>query len=226
MKTLSKSTIVLFIVLLCSVGLNAQKAFEGQIKYAITYEGIGLNESMKSILPIEMTFTLSENKSRSELKTGMGDQINIFDGNTKTSINLMDVMGKKVAIKKASEELNLDRKKYSDLKVILNDETKEIVGYNCKKATIEVNSADFNGESSFIVYYTEDLGNTAINYGDPLFNQINGVMLEYEIKARGLMMRFSATEIKSETVSDDAFLIPTDYIEMSRDELKRLFSNN
>ncbi len=226
MKKLSKSSIVLFIVLCGSIGLHAQKEFEGQIKYVITYEGMGLNESMKSILPVEMSFILKENKSRSELKTGLGDQINIFDGNTKTSINLMDIMGQKIAIKKTIKDLDLDRKKYHDLKVNFNDETKEVAGYICKKATIEVDAADFNGKSSFSVYYTEDLGNTGINYGDPLFNQINGVMLEYEIKARGLMMRFSASEIKSEAVSDDSFSIPEDYKEMTRDELKRLFGNN
>jgi GLPGLI family protein len=226
MKTLSKSRIVLFIVLCCSIGLNAQKEFEGQIKYAITYEGMGLNESMKSILPEEMIFILKENKSRSELITGMGDQINIFDGNTKTSINLMDIIGQKIAIRKTIKDLDLDRKKYQELKVDFKDETKEIAGYACKKATIKVNATDFNGESSFNVYYTEDLGNTGINYGDPLFNQINGVMLEYEIKARGLMMRFSASEIKSEAISDDTFSIPEDYKEMTRDELKRLFGNN
>ena len=223
MKILTKITAFLILTLLAPFIGNAQKAFEGQIIYEISYEGEGLNEQMKSMLPDEMTFMLKDNNSRSELKTGMGNQVTIFKGDTKTAISLMDFMGQKVAIKKTIDELNLDRKKYNDLKVILGKETKEIAGYQCKKATIEVNSVDFNGLSTFTVYYTEQLGNIGINYSDPLFNQINGVMLEYEIKARGLLMKFSATKVNPQKIPEDAFTIPGDYKEMTQDELKKLF---
>ncbi len=223
MKTFSKSAIILVSLLILSLNGFSQKMFQGQIRYAISYEGMGLNESMKAMLPDEMVFFLKNNKSKSELKTGMGDQITIFDGNNKTSISLMDFAGRKVAVKKSVDEINLERKKYNDIKVIFEEETKVIEGYLCKKVTIEVNAADFNGENAFTVFYTDELGNTGINYGDPLFNQIDGVMLEYEIKARGLLMRFSATEIKEEALADEIFSIPADYKEMTKDELKKLF---
>lgn len=226
MRTFSKSAIMLAFLLALSLSALAQKTFQGQIKYTITYEGMELDESTKSFLPGEMTFFLKENKSRSELKTGMGDQVTIFNGDSKTSINLMNIMDRKIAIKKTTEEIKLERKRYHDLKVVYSNETKEIAGHLCNKAVIEVNAADFNGASSFTVFYTDELGNPGINYSDALFNQIKGVMLEYEIIARGLLMRFSASEINKETISDDLFTVPSDYKEMTRDELKRLFGSN
>ena len=51
-------------------------------------------------------------------------------------------------------------------------------------------------------------------------------MLEYEIKARGLLMRFTTTEIVEENISDDLFGIPSDYKEMSQGELKKLFGRD
>lgn len=226
MKILTKIAALATMIILVPAICNAQNNFEGQIKYKITYEGADLNESIKMMLPDEMTFILKKDKSRSELKTGMGDQITIFDGNSKTALNLMNIMGQKIAIRKSVDEINLDRKKYPDLKVVFGDETKTIGGYLCKKASIEVNAADFDGQSTFSVYYTEELGNTIINYSDPLFNQIKGVMLEYEIKARGLLMRFTASEIKAMNISDEMFSIPDDYKEMTQDELKKIFGNN
>ncbi len=225
MKKVVKTLIATFLFIFLTFQLNAQNSFSGQIVYKITYEGLGLNESMKSMLPGEMVFTLKENKSKSVLKTAMGDQTTIFDGNTKSVINLIDIMGKKVAIRKNTDELELGRKKYNDLKITFSEETKEIAGYKCKKAMVLVNAAAFNGPNTFTVFYTEELGNIGINYSDELFNQIHGVMLQYEINTRGLLMKFLATEVSKKDIDDDEFSIPSDYKETTQDALNKMFGN-
>lgn len=219
-------TSLLILTVLASFSSSAQKAFTGYISYQIDYDGLGENAAMKSMLPSEMKFILKNNKSRSELKTGMGDQITIFDSELKTMVNLLDIMGQKIAIKKSISEVELERTKYSELKVTISNETKNIAGYDCKKALIEVNAEDFGGSATFTVYFTEALGNMGINYSDPLFNKINGVMLQYEIRTRGLLMKFLASEIKTEDVPDSAFSIPSDYKEMTQDELKKMFGSS
>ena len=225
MRILLKLSVALLLAIVAPNNSKAQKLFQGRIFYELSYEGAGLNESIKSMLPKEMTLSLKNNKSRSELKTGMGDQITIFDGESKSVINLLDIMGQKVAIKKSTEEIDRERNKYTDLKITLSKETKQIAGYNCKKALIEVNSADFNGKQNFTVFYTDELGNKGVNYSDPLFNKIEGVMLQYELNARGLLMKFMATEVKTEALSDDEFSVPGNYKEMTQDELKKMFGN-
>ncbi len=223
MKTLSKILVLLSLFLIISSNAHSQKAFTGQIKYKLDYEGMEVNEAMKAMLPEQMILTIKQNKSKTELKTGMGDQVSIFDGNTKASVSLINMMGQKIAIKKTLDEVEIDRNKYPDLKLTLANETKEIAGYNCHKATIEVDAADLNGLSTFTVYYTDELGNMGINYSDPLFRKIKGVMLEYEVKTRGLLMKFKATEVKKTKVSDDTFLIPEGYKEMTAEDLKKMF---
>ena len=225
MKKLIQTLLLILLAISASFTSNAQKGFVGHVLYQIDYDGLGENAAMKSMLPSEMTLTLKDNKSRSELKTGMGNQITIFNKESKTVVNLLDIMGQKVAIKKSVGEVELERAKYSDLKVTISDETKNIAGYDCKKALIEVNAEDFGGLTTFTVFYTEELGNLGINYSDPLFNKINGVMLQYEISTRGLLMKFSASEVKAEDVPDNAFAIPSDYKEMTQDELKKMFGS-
>lgn len=226
MKKFFQTLLLIIMAISASLNGNAQKGFVGHILYQIDYDGLGENAAMKSMLPSEMKFILKNNKSRSELKTGMGDQITIFDSESKTVVNLLDIMGQKVAIKKSVGEIELERTKYSDLKVSISDETKNIAGYDCKKALIEVNAEDFGGLTTFTVFYTEELGNMGINYSDPLFNKINGVMLQYEISTRGLLMKFSATEVKTIEVPDHVFAIPSDYKEMTQDELKKMFGSS
>ncbi|MBU1012907.1 MAG: DUF4412 domain-containing protein [Bacteroidetes bacterium] len=225
MKKIFQTLLLFILAISASFTGNAQKGFAGHILYQIDYDGLGENAAMKSMLPSEMKFILKNNKSRSELKTGMGNQITIFDSESKTIVNLLNIMGQKVAIKKSLGEIELERTKYSNLRVSISDETKNIAGYNCKKALIEVNAEDFGGLTTFTVFYTEELGNTGINYSDPLFNKINGVMLQYEVSTRGLLMKFSASEVKTEDVPDSAFAIPSDYKEMTQDELKKMFGS-
>jgi len=226
MKKFYQTFLLIILSIAASLTSNAQKNFAGHILYQIDYDGLGENAAMKSMLPSEMKFILKNNKSRSELKTGMGDQITIFDSDAKTVVNLLDIMGQKVAIKKSVGEIERERTKYSKLKVSISDEIKNIAGYNCKKALIEVDAEDFGGLTTFTVFYTEDLGNMGINYSDPLFNKINGVMLQYEISTRGLLMKFSASEVKAEDVPENAFAIPSDYKETTQDELKKMFGSS
>ena len=225
MKILFKLLFSLVLFSVFSLNVSSQEAFTGQIIYKLDYEGMQINDAMKAMLPEQMTLTIKGNKSKTELKTGMGDQISIFDGNSKASVSLINMMGQKIAIKKTLDEVEIDRNKYPDLKLTLSENTKEIAGYNCRKAQIEVDATDFNGLSTFTVFYTEELGNMGINYSDPLFGQIKGVMLEYEIKTRGMLMKFKAVEVKKSEVSDDTFLIPDGYKEMTADELKKMFGN-
>lgn len=222
MKSIYQFFLIASFGLLLNFNSISQNSFSGTIFYEITFEGLELDSELKSILPSEMIVILKDNKSKSILPTTMGDQITIFNGESKTLVNLIDILGQKIAIKKSREEIEIERNKYKNLVINLSTETKEIAGYLCKKAEVEVNADDFNGLSKFNIFYTDELGNLDINFSDALFNKINGVMLQYEINAKGLMMKFSATKIIASEISDEEFKIPVAYKEMTKDELNNL----
>lgn len=222
MKSIYQFFLIASFGLLLNFNSISQNSFSGTIFYEITFEGLELDSELKSILPSEMIVILKDNKSKSILPTTMGDQITIFNGESKTLVNLIDILGQKIAIKKSREEIEIERNKYKNLVINWSTETKEIAGYLCKKAEVEVNADDFNGLSKFNIFYTDELGNLDINFSDALFNKINGVMLQYEINAKGLMMKFSATQIIASEISDEEFKIPVAYKEMTKDELNNL----
>ncbi|MCK4408353.1 MAG: hypothetical protein KAV44_11800, partial [Bacteroidales bacterium] len=63
----------------------------------------------------------------------------------------------------------------------------------------------------------------ALNSGQALYSEIDGVLLEYEIDAKGMAMKFEATSVEKKNVSDKEFDIPEDYKITTKDELESMF---
>ncbi len=198
------------------------KEFSGVITYKINYEGEMLNDQMKSMMPKTMTLTVKGNKAKVEMITGMGKTINITNGDEHTTTTMMDMMGKKYAFRSTTEEINKDMEGSDNINVEYTNDTKDILGYTCKKAIIHMKGED---EGDMTVYYTSELGGKELNFDNPQFKDIDGLMLEYEIAnpKAGFTMHFIATNVEKKKVSDKEFAIPDDYEVKTRDEIKTMF---
>jgi GLPGLI family protein len=196
------------------------KEFKGVVTYKITIEGSGVTDEMKTMMPKTMIMTIKGNKARSEMVMSMGKTISISDGDSKTTTMLMDMMGQKFAIQSTTEEIMKEIADAPASKVEVTSETKEICGYSCKKAIIT-----FEGEETELtVYYTEELGSNAINFDNPQFKDINGVMLEFEMPYGGeFNMHMTAVTVEKKNVEDSEFAIPSDYQIKTKEELKSMF---
>lgn len=203
---------------LMSLGAAA-KEFKGVITYKISIQGSGVTEEMKTMMPKTMTMTIKGNKARTEMIMSMGKTISISDGDTKTSIALIDMMGQKIAIQSTEEDIRQEMEKSSEVKVDVTGETKEILGYVCKKAIITVPEEDIE----FFVYFTEELGSKELNFDNPQFKDINGVMLEFEMPNEQFSMKFVATAVEKKNVDDSQFVIPEGYQVKTKEEMKGMF---
>jgi GLPGLI family protein len=195
------------------------KEFKGVITYKITVEGSGVTDEMKNMMPKTMTMTIMGNKARSEMVMSMGKTISITDGDTKETITLMDMMGQKIAIKSNYDEIKADLEKSSKVKVEITSETKDILGYVCKKAIV----TNLEDDSEIYVYYTEELGSSALNFDNPQFKDINGVMMEFEIPNEQFTMKFSAVSVEKKSVSESEFTIPEGYQIKTKEEMQGMF---
>ena len=195
------------------------KEFKGVITYKITVEGSGITDEMKNRMPKTMTMMIMGNKARSEMIMSMGKTVSITDGDTKETITLMDMMGQKIAIKTNYDEIKAELAKSPNVKVEVTSETKDILGYTCKKAVV-TNPDD---GTEIFVYYTEELGSSAINFDNPQFKDINGVMLEFEIPNEQFTMKFSAVSVEKKSVSEDEFTIPDGYQIKTKEEMQGMF---
>ncbi len=199
------------------------KEFSGVIVYNVTYSGDKVTDQMQSMMPKTMVQKIKGNMSRVEMNMGMGQTIVIFNGEDKSGVTLMDLMGQKYAMKMTQADIQKEIDKGPDVKVVKTEEVKEIAGYNCKKATISFTEKGASTETQFSAYYTEELGSGLINSDNPLFKDIPGVMLEYTASDNGIIMSFSAVSVDKKKLSDDEFQIPEGYKEISQEELQSMF---
>ena len=195
------------------------KEFKGVVTFKITVEGSGVTEEMKTMMPKTMTMTVKGNKARSEMIMSMGKQISITDGDNKTNTTLIDMMGQKIAIQSTTDEIMKEIAEAPEVKVDITSETKDILGYTCKKAII----TNVEDDTEIIVYFTEELGTKELNFDNPQFKDINGMMLEFEIPNESFNMKFTAVSVEKKNVEDSEFTIPEGYQIKTKEELKGMF---
>jgi hypothetical protein len=80
---------------------------------------------------------------------------------------------------------------------------------------------EFDDEEITVVYYTNEIGNPAMNWGGQ-FHGLNGYPMKYSVSTDEGTITFEVTSLKKKKVKDTEFMIPTDYEEMSPEQLKAL----
>ena len=220
-----KKSIKTFVILMaisftfCNASF-AQKKFRGIINYTIAYSGT-IDVATAAQQPKTMILSIYDNKQKMNIPLGPVNIDIITDGDAKTQITLLDIMGEKKYYKMTKEELEKKISESPAPEIKYSDETKTIAGYVCKKAEyIEKN--DDGTTTTTIVYYTEELGGDALNYGGQ-FNKLKGVPLEYvQTNGEGIVTTFTASEVKKGKVKDTDFLIPSDYVELTPEEKQQM----
>lgn len=198
-----------------------QKTFEGVITYKISYPDNKFTESQMAMFPKILTVTIKGEKSRTELHTGMGNTIEISDYATKTKTTLLDMMGQKFAIRSTWEEIQKEMESEAKGQVQLTGETKVIAGYTCKKAIVTVDEK--GTKYTFDVFFNSELGPKAANFDNPVYKDIDGVMLEFSMHTPQFTMKFTATAIDKKSIPAKDFEIPQDYTLTTKEELKSKF---
>ncbi len=87
------------------------------------------------------------------------------------------------------------------------NETKNILGYECKKVIYTVTNRKTLNDLDFIVYYTEKL--------PPLkrlgFGELDGLVLSYETEHSGQKKVCTATRMEVKSIPNLGFVMPKDY---------------
>jgi len=220
-KIIMKSSLTFLLLFLISAALVAGKPFEGVITYKISYPDSKFTEAQLNMFPKVMTVSIKGSKALTEMNTGAGNQIVILDYVSKTKVALINMMGQKYAIKQTAQDIEKENAGQPKGTVNVTNETKNIAGYTCKKAIV---TSDEDGvKSTFEVWFTDELGGKDANFDDPLYKDINGVMLEFIIKNPQFSMKLSTTSVEKKAVSAKDFEIPADYTLTTKEELKSKF---
>jgi hypothetical protein len=220
-KNILTKALTLATLFLIPAMLIAGKPFEGIMTYKISYPDSKFTEAQLTMFPKIMTVSVKGSKARTEMNVGGGTTVEIVDYNTKSKIALINMMGQKYAIKQTKEEIDKENTGQPKGTVTMTSETKSIAGYLCKKAVVNVD--DDGVKSTYDVWFTEELGTRDFNFDNPLYKDINGVLMEFVAKTPQVTMKFTTTNVEKKSVADKDFEIPSDYTITTQEELKSKF---
>lgn len=211
-------TIVTILMTMVVSAWAGQKSFQGVVTYKITYPSSKFSESQLAMFPKVMTITIKGDKAKSEIQTPMGAQIEITNYTDKNRVGLINMMGQKYAIHETTEEIMEEMKDKPVPEVQITGETKTIAGYTCKKAVVTVDER--GSKSNYEVWFSEDFGAQNPNFDNPLYKDINGVLLEFSMVTSQFTMVFTAISVEKMNISNKEFDIPSDYTITTKEELQ------
>lgn len=219
-------TLMLLVFLTISNTSNAQKSkFKGIVTFEIKYSGKDLTPAQEAQLPKEEVVKIYENKTMQEQKQGpvtITQVTNGDEGSKTVMLDLMSVMQKKVYIKVTKAEI-AQKLAESKVKPVIKyfEETKDIAGYKAKKAEYAYKAEDSEDSTKITIWYCEELGGEDINYGDE-FTGLKGFALEYELPSTKISKKVTVKSIVKGKVKETEFLIPTDYTQITQEELQSM----
>lgn len=200
----------------CAQDKNPSKDFK--VIYDITIPDSDDMGMMSAFLPTESISYVKGNQSRTELSMGMGMNTSIINNaKTNETINLISFMGKKYAVDMSNGTSEVADQKSN---VVLVDETKNILGYNCKKAEISI---IHEGKTyTTTAWYTPQIKNKAVTLSGKTFQELDGLLMEFELENNGLKMKMLAKRIEFKDIDPAIFLVPKDHKVVTMEELGKL----
>jgi GLPGLI family protein len=207
---MKKNTLTIIFFLLLAHNINAQSVrvlAECTITYSVTLieRNDAKIDSTKFGNTISKTVYIKGNQSRVEVLSPTFSQSVIFDKATGNAVILRAIGNNKFITKLDNIKWKAQNNKFegSTLSIISN-ETKTILGYECKKAKIQLKDGN-----SFTLYFAANIVPSVKEF-EYQFKEVPGFVLEYESQdVNGQLVKYTATKINLNPVSLTKFDIPT-----------------
>lgn len=194
---------------------------EGNVKYAIemSSDDPNVQAQLGMLQGSKMNMFFSKDFTRVEFSLGMMmNMITVTDNVENNAIMLMTGMLGNKAVKMSSEDIENSGKEVPNVEITTTDETKKILGYNCKKSIITTE------EGVEVSYWSTDEINASKTNNKYMNEKVSGFPLQFEAAQMGMKMTFTATEfvpnLKGQKTKElFNMAIPEGYEEMSMEEL-------
>lgn len=187
-----------------SFSLLAQKKFsEGTINYDIVINtGTDKPQAADFLDGATSTIYLKGNKSRTEMVSSLGTQATIIDGSKNTIVVLKEYGDQKYLIELTPADWKDANKRYEGVTFSFLDETKNILGYTCKKAIGKLSDG-----TTFSVWYTPDLVPENREF-QSANKSLPGLAMEYEASMGKLNVTYTVSKISLAPVPAAKFDLP------------------
>lgn len=216
MKILKTGFILL--LFLNAFTVKAQKIIsEGTLIYNISIQTGSSEPKMADMLDGATTaIYIKGSQSRSELVSGLGSEVTIYDSKKGSGVILKDYSGQKLMITLTKEDWDKKNSKYEGITFESTNETLTIAGYNCRKAVAKLKDG-----SSFVVYYSPEIEVADKDY-DSQFKNLPGLALQYEWQSGKMKFKYTLSKINFDVIAVSKFDIPkSGYRVMTYSETKK-----
>lgn len=158
-----------------------------------------------SISKSAKTVYIKGNDSRVDLVSPAIQQSVIYDKTQNTAVVLREFGANKFMNRLSKEQWLAANKQYQGMSISLVNETKTILGYDCKKAIVSLKDG-----SMFSLYYATGIIPSVKEF-EYQFKDVPGFVLEYQIKESGdnTIVNYRAEKISLSPVLASKFDIPT-----------------
>ncbi len=197
--------------LICFFTLNTVHAqtrvvAECTVNYSIQINGDEKvdNETAALLQSSSKTVYIKGNDSRVDLVSTSFLQTLVYDKSTGKAVIMRELGANKFMTKLDNKAWVEQNSKFSGMTISYVNEIKQILGYECKKAILQLKDG-----SSFTVYYSTAIAPSVKEF-EYQFKDIPGFVLEYEaIEGKGVKITYTATKINLNPVPASKFDIPT-----------------
>jgi GLPGLI family protein len=202
------------VILLSGLSVSAQK-FEGTITYEMVYENLSPQiKPQVGMLPKSSVMHVKDNLTKTLTPNAMGGEIVIIQNTTTDeTLQLINMMGSKIATQMTSGEKKELRGEVEKPEIKYTEKSKQILGYTCKNAI----ATDKNG-NEIEVYYTEELKIKVSNS----IEGMKGFPMEIVINQDMFTMTQTVVSIKKGKVKRIKMEIPSDYAFKTIEDLKKM----
>lgn len=198
---------LLFTLIVLTVSGFAQQRVvaECTVTYQISLEESNQNKDVQNaIQQSTKTVYIKGNDSRVDLNSPSLLQSIIYDKTNGSAVILREFGNNKFMTSLNNKEWKEANKQFDGMTIKLTNETKTILGYDCKKAILSLKDS-----SVFNIYYASAIIPSVREF-EYQFKDIPGFVLEFDIREKGAsIVRYKATKINLSPVQASKYDIPT-----------------
>lgn len=203
MKKLTILTTLMILIL--SASAQQRVVAECTVVYNITLDDNSVDaETAATLKATTKTVYIKGVNSRTDLASPSFSQSVLYNKNTATATILRSIGANKFMTKLDRAKWISEHARYTNMKLVKSDETKIILGYECKKLLLELTDG-----TSLTVFYAANIAPSVKEF-EYQFKDVPGFVLEYEATEDvGKKIKYMATQINFNPVAASRFDIPT-----------------
>lgn len=204
----------------CNKGSQHSDIDEGSIKFKITYLKSEQESPIIALLPSTIMMRFKNDKVLLEMQGWLGIFRSSFIKNDdNNAYTLLKILNQKYLYVSEPNEGYYGMRKVDNMKIDFDNQTKDIIGFDCKHANITISDS-----CKFDVYYTDDIKIKNATANTPL-DKIPGMLMEFQLEMNGIPMHLEAIEFLNEEVPESSFEIPEDYKRIERSQMDEIFNS-